>query len=195
MKYGVLGGSFDPPHVGHLALARAAHTGLGLDETILVPAARNPLKHRRTSPARHRLKMTLLAIQDEPGLSVSDIEVTRGEPSYTVETLEELTRARPGDYWLIIGADAARTFMQWKEPERISHLARIAVAARDGASAEEATKDWPDDVRRRTDFVTLAPVDTSSSIIRELARRGKPLDAWLKPTVLAYILEQALYEE
>jgi nicotinate-nucleotide adenylyltransferase len=195
MKYGVLGGTFDPPHAGHLALARAASTTLGLDETILVPAAQNPLKRHKPTPVKHRLKMTLLAVEGEPGLSVSDIEATRGGPSHTVDTLEELVLAKPGDYWLILGADAAKEFLRWKNPERIAHLARLAVAARDETTVQEAIRHWPEDIRRKTDYVPLKPVTVSSSKIRDMARAGKPLDAWLRPSVNAYILGQKLYAE
>ena len=109
MKTGVLGGTFDPPHYGHLELAKAAKAQLGLDEVMFVPANRNPLKTRKTASAKHRLRMVELEIEDEEGLSVSDIEITRGGPSYAVDTLEELKMVRPGEYWFIVGADALET--------------------------------------------------------------------------------------
>ena len=102
MKYGVLGGTFDPPHLGHLEMAQAARAALGLDEVVIVPANRNPLKTRQASPAKHRLKMCSLMAAGEEGLTVSDVEITRRGPSYAVDTIEELRMARPGEYLSLI---------------------------------------------------------------------------------------------
>jgi len=95
MRVGIFGGTFDPPHAAHLALAHQALQDLHLDEVMFLPVNRNPLKKQRTSSPRDRLEMVKLAIHDEPNFSVSDIEIVRGGPSYAIETMSELTYAQP----------------------------------------------------------------------------------------------------
>src|SRR3954471_14443433 len=106
MRIGILGGTFDPPHSAHLALAHKALDELRLDEVMFLPVNRNPLKKIKMSPAKDRLEMVKLAIRDEPNFSVSDIEIARGGPSYAIDTMNELTYARPAEYWFILGSDA-----------------------------------------------------------------------------------------
>src|ERR1700722_59500 len=107
MRIGVLGGTFDPPHLGHLALARAALRQLELDEVLFLPANRNPLKTGKGgTPAKHRLAMIDLMLKNEPTMAYSDMEITRGGPSYAVDTLNELHAVRPAEYWFLMGADS-----------------------------------------------------------------------------------------
>jgi len=120
MRIGILGGTFDPPHIGHLELARAAIDALKLDEVLFLPAHRNPLKRAKSSPAKQRLEMVQRMVADEPKMAVSDIETSRGGPSYMVETLMELQMVKPGDYWVLLGADAMKTFDEWKTRRRSS---------------------------------------------------------------------------
>ncbi len=196
MKYGVFGGTFDPPHVGHLAVARAVRDHLELDEIVFVPAARNPHKARRAvANSKQRLEMVRRLIEDDPTLSVSDVEVTRGGVSYAVETVEELRMVRPGDYWFVVGADAYRDLQDWKDPARLIQLCRLAVVERDKLEVEALRKAKADEFRRATDPVPFDAMPVSSSKIREDTAFGRPVSQWLTPSVEAYIQQEGLYRE
>lgn len=194
MRIGFLGGTFDPPHIGHLALAGAALDQLGLDEVMFVPAGRNPFKMAlRPSPAQVRLAMIEQAIADEPRFSVSDIEITRPGPSYTVDTLEELAMARPAEYWVLLGADVLVSFTNWKLPHRILQLARLGVADRPPTtrqSLEPLLADW---VAEKVDWIAAELPDISATQIRSMIPKGKRVDRWLPPGVARYIADHALY--
>lgn len=195
MRTGILGGTFDPPHNGHIALARAARSALSLDEVLLVPASRNPHKeHPPRASARDRLRMCALAAAGESGIAVCDIEAQRSGFSYTVDTLEDLCMVRPADYWLIMGADALSSFMDWKEPHRILRLARLAVAVRDGQGVKSLVEDWDPADRARVDPVPMPEMPISSSKIREQLVRTVPGTIPVAPTVLDYIRERGLYQ-
>jgi len=142
MRIGILGGTFDPPHAGHIALAEAAVAQLELDEVIFVPASRNPLKEVRSSHPKDRLEMTRRAISRFEKFCVSDIEIARGGKSYTIETLTELQIAHPGEYWIIMGTDALREFPRWKTPDKILLKARLSVALRAPQKREEILQTW-----------------------------------------------------
>ncbi len=136
---GILGGTFDPIHIGHLAIAEEARETLGLERVLLVPAAHPPHKPGRPiTDAGHRLAMAELAVAGNPALSVSPLEIERGGPSYTVDTLAEL---RPGGdgaapLWFILSTEALAGFTSWREPDRILELARLAVMPRGGGEGE-----------------------------------------------------------
>ena len=142
---GILGGTFDPVHVGHLAVGEVARTTLDLESVLFMPAGQPP--HKLDQPitdARHREAMLRLAIADCPGFAVSRIELERPGPSYSVDTLERVTAesdagGRP-DPWLILSSEALRGFPTWRDPDRILALARIAVAPRPGS--EPADRGW-----------------------------------------------------
>ncbi|MGH2498492.1 MAG: nicotinate (nicotinamide) nucleotide adenylyltransferase, partial [Candidatus Limnocylindria bacterium] len=130
-RIGVFGGSFDPPHLGHLAIALAALEAARLDRVLFVPARRSPLKE--TAPVAteaDRLAMLRAAVADEPRFQVSTLELERDAPSYTVETLEAL--AGEGELFLILGADAAAERARWRDPARVAALATLLVAPRPG---------------------------------------------------------------
>ena len=132
MRLGVFGGTFDPVHVGHLAIARAALEAVPLDRVLFVPARRSPLKERGPFASEaDRLAMLETAIADEPRFSLSHAELEREGPSYTVETLERL--AGDDELFLILGSDALADFPRWKDPERIARLVTLLVADRPGA--------------------------------------------------------------
>ncbi len=193
MRIGVFGGTFDPPHAGHFAFALAARDHLALDEVLWVPANRNPVKGMRTqTPARQRLEMVRLATASEPSFAVSDLEIVRGGNSYAVDTLSELTFARPADYWLLIGADAAQGFNTWKQPARILKLCRLAVGIRPPLTEGDVRAALSEDAEARTDFVAMPPHAASATEIRILAGTGRPL-LHIAPTVADYIREQRLY--
>lgn len=147
---GIFGGSFNPPHRGHLLAAAEFQRRLGLDRVILMPAALPPHKALAAgSPDAHtRLELTRLAAQDLPFAEVSDLELHRSGASYTADTLEELHRQYPNDHlWFLMGTDMLLTFAQWHAPERIAKLASLAVAHRgkdDGRTLREAAQQLRD---------------------------------------------------
>ena len=194
MKIGVLGGTFDPPHVGHLELARSAIHSLGLDEVMFLPVSRNPLKPRRKgTSSRARLEMTRLLIQGEPKMSLCDIEVVRGGMSYSVETMSELSAAEPADYWFLIGADVARSLMDWKQPGRLLKICRLGVALRPPLTAGQVMARIPEDFRGRIDFIDMPASSASSSEVRDLIAARRPLGRLITEPVYAYIKEHKLY--
>ena len=195
MKIGILGGTFDPPHRGHLQLAVAAADQLMLDEVLLIPANRNPLKSKGEAgaTAKQRLAMTGLLVQEDPRFAVSDLELTRGGVSFMVETLFELQMAQPAEYWLILGADSLRTFPEWKSPNRILKMCRLAAAVRLPLSVEDALNRIPDDIRPFVDPVEMVPSEISSTEVRDRLVRNKPLADVLTPNVLKYIRDNGLY--
>lgn len=194
MKTGLLGGTFDPPHDGHIALARASLAELGLDEVMLVPAFQNPLKDARPkASARDRLRMCSLAVAGEPGLAVCDVEVARRGVSYAVDTLNDLVSVRPAEYWFILGVDALRGFPRWKQPAKLLRLCRLAAAARESESVADAIRDWDPDWRARVDSIAMPNVAASSSKIRDELARGRDYGLPLCPGVLAYIRENGIY--
>lgn len=185
MRLGVYGGSFDPPHVGHLLVVSDAVDALGLDRVVWVPTAVQPLKAELWSaPPALRLAMVKAAIADDPRFTVSSIEIDRGGLSYTVDTLATFAENYPGvDLFLLIGADSVETFSRWRDPDRIMQLASVAVLQRgtDGA----ATVD-PPGMR----MVTGRRVDVSSTEVRERVRASKPIRGFV-PEGVARIVEQA----
>ncbi len=185
-RIGVFGGTFDPVHVGHLAIARAALESVPLDRIVFVVAKRSPLKDRDpiASPA-DRIAMLERAIAGETAFSVSRIELEREGPSYTVDTLESL--AALGDLFLILGSDAASDLERWRRPERIVQVATLLVAARPGAPEPQ-----PDGRRVVFDAPKL---DISSRELRARASRGRSLRYLVPDAVWRYIDERGLYRE
>jgi nicotinate-nucleotide adenylyltransferase len=201
---GILGGTFNPPHVGHLALARHARTQLGLQRVLLMPANSSPHKRRDQDPgAAHRLRMCELATAADEGLSACALELERPAPSYTVETLEQLRAKHPERRWTFIaGADVAATLPSWRRPRELLELARLAVATRPGSSCEHVSLALaallgaaaPErELARRVSFIEMPAVDVSSSQVRERLARGEPVDELVGPRVARYIAEQRLY--
>ena len=184
MRLGVFGGTFDPVHVGHLAIAHAALESIPLDRILFVPARRSPLKDSApVAEAEDRLAMLELAVSGEPRFSVSRAELERDGPSYTVDTLERL--AGEDQLFLIVGTDAAADLGRWKSPERIAALATIAVAERPGAPAMAAD---------RAVVAFDAPrLDISSRELRARAARGRSLRYLVPDAVWRYIEHRGLY--
>ncbi len=198
MKLGVLGGTFDPPHVGHLRLAEVAIEYLGLDKLLFVPAGDPWRKEGHPmSPAEDRLEMTRLAVDSLPRMDVSSLEVDRPGPSYTVDTLADLL-ARYGEnteLYFLLGQDALLDMPNWKEPHRIAALAWLAVALRSPGRDLELTeleKAIPG-IARRIVVLPMSFVDVSATAVREWAGQGVSLDGLVPPAVDAYIKEHKLY--
>lgn len=197
-RLGVLGGTFDPIHLGHLILAQEAMLHLGLDRVLLVPVG-DPWRKtdRIITPAAHRLAMVRLAAAQDPRLQVSTLEIDRPGPSYTADTLAQLRQERgmATVMFFIMGGDALLDFPNWHEPERIIALANLAVALRPGWPAlttSEMEKLVPG-LSARVVFVPMPTIDISASALRQRARRGLPLRYLVLPTVEEYILQHRLY--
>jgi nicotinate-nucleotide adenylyltransferase len=193
---GVLGSAFNPPHLGHLALAQEALWQLGLREVVLVPTGQAPHKRIADDPGKEqRLAMTRLAAADDARFSVSSLEVEREGPSYTYETLELLAKER-GDSELVfvMGADAAVGLESWREPERVVELARIAVARRAGISdADVAAVLRSLGAAGQATMLEMPQFGVSSSAVRERAATGGPLRYLVPEPVARFIEEKGIY--
>jgi nicotinate-nucleotide adenylyltransferase len=198
---GILGGTFNPPHLGHLAAARHARAELGLDEVVLMPAHAAPHKTGDPDPGpERRLAMCRLLVAGEDGLSTCAAEVERGGASYTVDTLRAIHAGHPhAELTFIVGADTAATLPSWREPDALLDLAELAVVTRRG-SAEDAVRDRLRDLLaghpRRVRFLSMPAVEVSSSAARERAEAGATaaeLEGIVGAAVARYIAEHRLY--
>lgn len=193
---GVLGSAFNPPHLGHLALAQEALWQLGLSEVLLVPTGKAPHKRIVDDPGKEiRLAMTRLAASDDSRFCVSTLEVEREGVSYTYETLEILAEQR-GDAELVfvMGADAAVGLESWRRPERVIELARIAVARRAGISdAEVAAVMRSLGGQDRATMLEMPQFGVSSSAVRVRAAAGRPLRYLVPEAVARFIEERGVY--
>jgi nicotinate-nucleotide adenylyltransferase len=194
VRVGILGGTFDPPHVGHLLMALDAIDALALDRVVLVPAATQPLKaHDVYAAPEQRLAMTRLLVADEPDLQVDALEIERGGLSFTIDTLTQFAARAPGDErYLLVGADVARTFSRWREPEAIRRLATVAVWRRgddpDGDASLPPAGGAPAWVS-----VPSRRIDVSSSEIRERVHAGQSIRGFVPDAVREYIEATGLY--
>ncbi len=193
---GVLGSAFNPPHLGHLALAQEALWQLQLREVVLMPTGEAPHKRIVDDPGREqRLAMTRLAAADDSRFSVSTLEVDRDGPSYTYETLELLADQRADtELVFVMGADAAVGLESWRAPERVVELARIAVARRSGISdAEVAAVMRSLGADGRATMLEMPQFGVSSSAVRERAAGGRPLRYLVPESVARFIEEKGIY--
>jgi len=201
LRIGILGGSFDPVHCGHLLLAESCREACGLDQVWFMPAATPPHKRRLTlAPAHHRIAMLRLATADHEAFQVTDLECVRGGVSYTVDSLTALRAMGPGDrLHLLIGADTLLDLPNWKEPEHICALAGLVVVARRGHQP-----DW-EPLRRRIGaerfghvdarLVEMPEIGISGTAIRAAVRAGRSIRYQTPGEVEAYIREHGLYGE
>ncbi len=195
MRLGVLGGTFDPVHLGHLILGEAARQELALDRVVFVPAGQPWRKGgREISPGADRLQMLRLATAGNPAFEVSILEIDRPGPSYTEVTLEALQDENPGaELFFILGGDALTDFPHWHDPQRIAELATLAVAERgDEALAGEAEVGLPG-VHARLCHLRMPRVDINATAIRENGREGRSIRYLVPDAVAAYIEERGLY--
>jgi nicotinate-nucleotide adenylyltransferase len=205
-RIGILGGTFNPPHLGHLALARHAREALGLDRVFLMPSREPPHKREAADPGpQHRLAMCRLLTEAEPAVSACALETERAGPSYTVDTLRELHARYPeAQLTFIAGSDAARTLSSWREPQALLALADWAIAARPGADADEALRaveasrsgsgEAPADAGGAgVRLLEMEPLEVSSSAARARAARAEPIEGLVGEAVAGYIAEHRLY--
>jgi nicotinate-nucleotide adenylyltransferase len=205
----VFGGSFNPIHLGHLVMADEMLERLRLDRMLFVPAAAPPHKSPTLlAPAEHRFEMVRLAVAGHPGFEVSDIELRRRGPSFTVDTLEALARSGE-DLFLLVGSETFLDLLSWRQPRRIVELARLVVVPRtgspfdpEGAAAQTVLREigaerfvGPDERITPATVVVVHAVSLpiSSSDLRTRARQGRSLDYRLPEAVVAYIRRHRLY--
>jgi len=191
-RVGILGGTFDPPHFGHLAAAQCVRTQLGLDEVILM-VANDPWQKsgdRDVTPAAIRLEMVRALVDDIDGLSVSDQEIVRGGKTYTVDTLEELLLVDPDtQLFLIVGEDTAVRIPSWHRPEDLSRLSTLVVVNR-AAEPTAHTSAQGDTVVH----VNMVPIDVSSTDIRRAVASGESIAFGTSDAVASIIAAHKLYE-
>jgi len=208
MTLGILGGTFNPPHRGHLALARHAKDELRLDRVVLMPAYSAPHKREEGNPGPEgRLEMCRLAVAGVDGVGACDLEVERGGASYTVDTLRAIHECHPeAELTFIVGADMARTLPSWHEAFKLPRLAHFAVAVRVDSGANEvreALAPWVRTLDRRSlgqqpnggavGFLNMPVCNVSSSMVRERVAEGRPVGELVVPAVATYIAEHGLY--
>jgi nicotinate-nucleotide adenylyltransferase len=202
VNVGLFGGTFDPPHCGHLIVAQDAALALGLDRILFVPAAQPPHKlGLPTSPADVRARMLQQAIAGDDRFAMDTLELDRSGPSWTVDTLRELSRQQPDTRWtLLIGVDQYTEFANWRSPDEIRRLARIGVLTRsglggDGAAVEERSSGAPaarplegGDVQ-----VAVTRIDISSTAVRQRVAAGHSIRYLVPTAVETFIFEAGLY--
>ncbi len=198
MKVGILGGTFNPPHLGHLVCAQEAHRELGLDRVLMIPARIPPHKPVEHEPgAAHRLELCRLAVAGDDRFEVSALEVSREGPSYTVDTLQELTANDPqSELFMILGGDIAAGLPGWREPARVLELATVAIAKRRGtarSSVDAALESLPGGERAR--FFSMPRIGVSSTLVRRRVRSGQPIRYLVPDEVAGYIARHRLYAE
>jgi nicotinate-nucleotide adenylyltransferase len=196
VRVGILGGTFNPPHLGHLVCAQEAYIQLDLERVLFIPARTPPHKPVEEEPgAEHRLELCRLAVQDDERFEVSELEMKREGPSYTVDTLSELhSNAPENDLYLIVGGDVAAGLPEWHEPERVLSLATLGVAKRRGTpreSVEAALQHL--EGGDRTEFFRMPRIGVSSTLVRRRVESGEPIRYIVPDSVADYIQEHDLY--
>lgn len=190
MNLGILGGTFDPPHRGHLVLAERCADALELETVFFVPAFLPPHKlDRRLSSFDARLRLVRAAIAEEPRFEALDLERNRGGISYTVETLRDLHGLHPAaQFWLLLGRDSLHDLAAWRAPDEIAKLARFAVYGRPGVSEETPAR-----FAENTTYVEGPLIDISSTELRGALGRGEPVGEMIPPAVRVEIARLGLY--
>jgi nicotinate-nucleotide adenylyltransferase len=194
VKTGLLGGSFDPIHLAHIALADTAMQALGLAGVELIPAAQPWQRRPLAASSEHRLAMLELAVQGHPGLHANPMEIRRGGQTYTIDTLRNLPSGV--DYYWILGADQLDNFCSWRDWQEITERVQLVVAQRPGATLNPPAllKQRLDGLNRRLVTLPFQPVAISSTLIRQRIARGEPTDGLLNVAVAHYIEKNGLYQ-
>lgn len=193
---GVLGGAFNPPHIGHLLLAQEARWQLGLEGVLLMVTGQAPHKAIEPEPGpRVRLELAEAAASGEPGVEASALEVERDGPSYSYLTLEQLREQEPGrELYFLLGADMAAGLSGWKRPERVLELARLGVVPRPGVGADGVRSELERlGAAERAEMIEMPLCGASSTEIRERAAAGRPLRHLVPEAVERLISERGLY--
>lgn len=199
-KTGIMGGTFNPIHFGHLVIAEKAREQFGLDEVLFMPSGMPYMKDcREVLPGQTRIRMTELAIHSNPYFSVSTMEVDREGRTYTYETLECLCRQHPDtEYYFILGADSLWNIETWKHPERIFVVSHILAAVRENKSMKEMEKQalyLKEKFGARIELLQTGQLEISSSMIRNMCREEKSVRYLVPETVYDYIIQNKLYRK
>lgn len=197
-RLGILGGTFDPPHIGHLWLGEAACQQLKLDKVLFLPAGQPPHKQdEKVSPAKHRLEMTRLAVSSNDRFIVDDLDVTRPPPHYTLTLLVLLHQRFPETLlWLLIGSDSLQELPTWHQPGEIMKLARFGVLPRSSVTVDwfSLTQKLPG-VESTVDFIKAPTIELSSTEMRLWLNSGRSLRYLIPQEVVEYIAVHGLYQE
>ncbi len=199
-KIGILGGTFDPIHNGHLGLAEAVRNRLGLSKVLFVPAGEPPHKRgRRIAPAVHRAQMVALALQDYPYFELSRVDLDRPGPHYSVDMLTRLRadyQLSADDCFFIIGADSLMKLPTWHSAQQLLELCRLAVAHRPGYQPDLSDlKAQLPRLPQRIVWIELPGIPISATALRAAVAQGEAIDAFTPPAVVRYIRQTGLYKE
>jgi len=192
LRIGVLGGTFNPPHIGHLIVAEQARENLELSKVVFVPTAIPPHKQGLDIvEAHHRVEMLQCALQGNRAFEISDMEIARGGVSFTVDTLRSLAQQRPDDsLFLLIGADNLMDFHTWRDPEGILAIAKVVAMTRPGFSMSA----FDEQLRNRIHICDVPQIEIESRRIRARVREGKSIRYLVPAAVEAYIAKNKLYQ-
>ena len=199
MRVGILGGTFDPVHLGHLIVGEEARGRLELERVVFIPTGQPWLKEQQPATAgKHRLQMLELALASNPKFDVASVEVDRPGPTYTVDTLEDLHQELGSEVelYFIIGMDALEQFRQWQRPERMLELCKLAVVNRPGyqrVDVNEMVREYPQ-VGPGLTLLNVPRVEISSTDIRRRVAEGKSIRYLVPEVVQEYIQEHGLYQ-
>ncbi len=192
---GIYGGSFDPPHMGHLLLAESAREELDLEKVFFVPARQTPLKNRPSlATPEERWAMVNLAVEGNPFFETSRVELLREPPSYTIDTVRYFRQRFPGaEFWFILGEDVLAEFHHWRQYRELLQLTGIGVGKRPGGPGRfpAALEEYREKIR----FFSHPGIEISSQTIRERIRQGRSVRYWVPEKVREYILQHRLYTE
>jgi nicotinate-nucleotide adenylyltransferase len=197
MRIGIFGGTFDPPHLGHLRLAEAARTQLNLDKVLWVVTADPPHKQGQTiSPVADRLAMVQALLADEPGHEISRVDVDRPGPHWAADTVAILARQFPNDQLIyLMGGDSLRDLPTWGRPRELLECCTLGVLRRPGDEIDlTALEQLFPGLTAKVEFIEVSPLEVSSSEIREQAERGQPIEAFVPEAVAEIIRSRSLYQ-
>ena len=193
MSICLYGGTFDPPHLGHLAIAEYIRDNLNIETVIFIPAYIAPHKIKYSvSSVEDRLKMLQLTISDHSGLQISKVEIQRKGVSYSIDTIRQIKEEmdiRSKDLYLLIGADSLLEFHTWRDPDKILEESSVLVAGRPGFDIREISEEF----RNKIQMVSAPLIDISATMIRRRIREGKSIRSLVPALVEDYILRKGLY--
>ncbi len=195
-RYGIFGGTFDPPHIAHSILADDVREQMHLDKVLFIPSGKHPLKNENGVIAKeHRLKMAELAFGNDENFEVSDIEMSNADDkTYTVDTLLKLKEKHKDDFvklYLILGVDNLINLPQWRNPEKLFALSEVVVIARPGFVVQDAKPEFTTQVK----FLSTPLIEISSTLIRDYVLNGKSIKYLVDPKVEEYIYDNKLYTD
>lgn len=197
-RYGIFGGTFNPPHIGHSILAENMREQLSLDKVIFIPSGVPPLKESKDLlSAEHRLKMTKIAFERDPNFEVCNIEIAdslSGKKSYTVDTIKKLYDLYKNDFvelYLIIGIDNLIDFPKWKDPGKLFTLSEVIVMNRPGFTVQDVDVEFSEKAK----YASVPMLEISSTKIRESASAGRSIKYLVFPEIEQYIAENELYNK